>query len=390
MSLREDSLKIHKDLRGKIEIKNKISVKNFDELKLIYTPGVAEVSKEIAANKEKVYEYTSKWNSVAIVTDGSRVLGLGNIGPEAALPVMEGKSLLFKTFANVDAFPICLRTQDTEEIIATVKNIAPVFGGINIEDIDSPKSFEVEERLENELDIPVFQDDHYGVGIVTLAALSNALKVVGKKFSDVKITIAGAGSAGFGIARMLKTTKTSILVVDSKGIISAGRKDLNKYKQSLLEFTNKENLEGTLKDAMKDSDVFIGVSAVPNLTDVGMIKTMADDSIVFALSNPDPEIDPEEAKRVAKIVATGRSDYPNQVNNALVFPGLFRGVLDAHVKKITEEIRLTVADTLTKLVNENELNEENIIPKIFNKNVVLSIAEAVSNAVESEKFKNKE
>ncbi len=385
MSLREDSLKIHKDLRGKIEIKNKISVKNFDELKLIYTPGVAEVSKEIAANKEKVYEYTSKWNSVAIVTDGSRVLGLGNIGPEAALPVMEGKSLLFKTFANVDAFPICLRTQDTEEIIATVKNIAPVFGGINIEDIDSPKSFEVEERLENELDIPVFQDDHYGVGIVTLAALSNALKVVGKKFSDVKITIAGAGSAGFGIARMLKTTKTSILVVDSKGIISAGRKDLNKYKQSLLEFTNKENLEGTLKDAMKDSDVFIGVSAVPNLTDVGMIKTMADDSIVFALSNPDPEIDPEEAKRVAKIVATGRSDYPNQVNNALVFPGLFRGVLDAHVKKITEEIRLTVADTLTKLVNENELNEENIIPKIFNKNVVLSIAEAVSNAVKSKK-----
>lgn len=376
----EEALELHKKIRGKIEIAVKVPVETEKDLALVYTPGVAEVSKEIAKSREKVFDYTAKWNTIAIVTDGSRVLGLGNIGPEAALPVMEGKAALFKKYGDVDAIPICLSTQDTEKIIETIKYISPGFGGINLEDIDSPKVFEIRERLKSELDIPIFHDDWDGTGIVVLAALINALKIVGKKLNEISVAIAGAGSAGFGITEiLLKAGVKNIIVTDSKGIIYRGRKEgINKYKEELARTTNPENKSGTLEEAMKNSDLFIGVSAISNLINKEMIRKMSSDAIVFALSNPDPEILPNEALDAgARIVATGRSDFPNQVNNLLVFPGIFRGILDVREKEITNNAKIAVANAIAGLVDRNKLSEDYILPKATDKNVAREVAKVV-------------
>ena len=378
--LLKKALELHKKFRGKIEIAVKVPVKTEKDLALVYTPGVAEVSKEIAKCREKVFDYTAKWNTIAIVTDGSRVLGLGNIGAEAALPVMEGKSALFKEYGDVDAIPICLSTQDTEKIIETIKYISPVFGGINLEDIDSPKVFEIREKLKSELDIPIFHDDRDGTSIVVLAALINALKIVGKRLNEISVAIAGAGSAGFGITEiLLKAGVKNIIVTDSKGIIYRGRKEgMNKYKEELARTTNPENKSGTLEEAMKNSDVFIGVSAISNLINKEMIRKMSSDAIVFALSNPDPEILPDEALDAgARIVATGRSDFPNQVNNLLIFPGIFRGILDVREKEITDNAKIAVANAIAGLVDENKLNEDYILPKVTDKNVAREVAKVV-------------
>ncbi len=376
----EEALELHKKIRGKIEIAVKVPVETEKDLALIYTPGVAEVSEEIAKSREKVFDYTAKWNTIAIVTDGSRVLGLGNIGPEAALPVMEGKAALFKKYGDVDAIPICLSTQDTEKIIETIKYISPGFGGINLEDIDSPKVFEIRERLKSELDIPIFHDDWDGTGIVVLAALINALEIVGKKLNEISIAIAGAGSAGFGITEiLLKAGAKNIIVTDSKGIIYRGRKEgMNKYKEELAKITNPENKSGTLEEAMKNSDLFIGVSAISNLINKEMIRKMSSDAIVFALSNPDPEILPNEALDAgARIVATGRSDFPNQVNNLLVFPGIFRGILDVREKEINNNAKIAVANAIAGLVDRDKLSEDYILPKATNKNVAREVAKVV-------------
>jgi len=378
--LLKKALELHKKFRGKIEIAVKVPVKTEKDLALVYTPGVAEVSKEIAKCREKVFDYTAKWNTIAIVTDGSRVLGLGNIGAEAALPVMEGKSALFKEYGDVDAIPICLSTQDTEKIIETIKYISPVFGGINLEDIDSPKVFEIREKLKSELDIPIFHDDRDGTSIVVLAALINALKIVGKRLNEISVAIAGAGSAGFGITEiLLKAGVKNIIVTDSKGIIYRGRKEgMNKYKEELARTTNPENKSGTLEEAMKNSDVLIGVSAISNLINKEMIRKMSSDAIVFALSNPDPEILPDEALDAgARIVATGRSDFPNQVNNLLIFPGIFRGILDVREKEITNNAKIAVANAIAGLVDENKLNEDYILPKVTDKNVAREVAKVV-------------
>lgn len=376
----EGALELHKKIRGKIEIAVKVPVETEKDLALMYTPGVAEVSEEIAKSREKVFDYTAKWNTIAIVTDGSRVLGLGNIGPEAALPVMEGKAALFKKYGDVDAIPICLSTQDTEKIIETIKYISPGFGGINLEDIDSPKVFEIRERLKSELDIPIFHDDWDGTGIVVLAALINALEIVGKKLNEISVAIAGAGSAGFGITEiLLKAGVKNIVVTDSKGIIYRDRKEgMNKYKEELARTTNPENKSGTLEEAMKNSDLFIGVSAISNLINKEMIRKMSSDAIVFALSNPDPEILPNEALDAgARIVATGRSDFPNQVNNLLVFPGIFRGILDVREKEITNNAKIAVANAIAGLVDRNKLSEDYILPKATDKNVAREVAKVV-------------
>jgi len=382
MGLKEEAIKLHKKLRGKIEVKSKIPIKDLKFLSLLYTPGVAEAAREIARDKSKVYEYTSKWNSVGIITDGSRVLGLGNIGPEAALAVMEGKSILFKIFGNVDAFPICLATQNTDDIVEITKKLSPTFGGINIEDIDSPRCFDIVDRLEKEIDIPVFHDDQDGTGIVVTAALMNSLKIVGKELKDVNITIAGAGSAGAGITKVLNYYGVDdILLLDSKGLIYEGRHDLDSYKKKLATTTNKHKRQGGLIDAIEGADVFIGVSGIPNLIGKDVIKKMNDKPIVFALSNPDPEILPKHAiKGGAAIVATGRSDFPNQVNNSLVFPGIFRGALDSHARKINKEMHMAVIETLIKMVDENKLDKGDILPKMTDKNIVKKISSAVADA----------
>lgn len=380
MSLKKEALALHKKFRGKIATSVKVPFKTEKDLTLAYTPGVAEVSKEIAKHREKVYEYTSKWNTIAIVTDGSRVLGLGNIGPEAALPVMEGKAALFKEFGDVDAVPICLSTQDAEKIIEIVKFISPGFGGINIEDIDSPKVLDIKERLIRELDIPVFHDDGDGTAIIVLAGLTNALKVVGKDLGETSFTIAGAGSAGYAIAKLLyKVGAKKIVVTDSRGIIHRGRKEgMNKYKEELAGITNPKNKTGDLGDAIKDSDVFIGVSAIPNLIDNEMVRKMAHDPIVFALSNPDPEIHPREALNAgARIVATGGSHFPNQVNNLLVFPGIFRGLLDSRAKEVTDEMKLAAATAIAEMVEKKELRDDYILPKAMDKNIARKIAKIV-------------
>ena len=376
----KEALELHKKIRGKIGIAVKVPVETEKDLALVYTPGVAEVSKEIAKCREKVFDYTAKWNTIAIVTDGSRVLGLGNIGAEAALPVMEGKAALFKEYGDVDAIPICLSTQDTEKIIETIKYISPIFGGINLEDIDSPKVFEIREKLKSELDIPIFHDDRDGTSIVVLAALINALKIVGKRLNEISVAIAGAGSAGFGITEiLLKAGVKNIIVTDSKGIIYRGRKEgMNKYKEELARTTNPENKSGTLEEAMKNSDVFIGVSAISNLINKEMIRKMSSDAIVFALSNPDPEILPDKALDAgARIVATGRSDFPNQVNNLLIFPGIFRGILDVREKEITDNAKIAVANAIAELVDENKLSEDYILPKVTDKNVAREVAKVV-------------
>ena len=372
-------------LGGKLTIESKLPIRNRDDLSLIYTPGVARICEAIAKDPSDARRLTIKRNTIAVVTDGSAVLGLGNIGPLAALPVMEGKAALFKRFANIDAFPICLDTQDTEEIVRTVKAIAPVFAGINLEDISAPRCFEIEARLRAELDIPVFHDDQHGTAIVCLAALRNALKVVGKKIEDVELVMSGAGAAGTAVLKLLFAAGLRhATVADQKGIIHLGRKDIDPDTSLgwIAEATNKSVKTGTLKDAMVGADVFIGVSAA-NLLAAEDIAKMAPNSIVFALANPNPEIDPAQAAKFAAVVATGRSDFANQINNVLAFPGFFRGLLDAGATQITEEMLLAAAKALADCVEPSELNASYIVPSVFHADVSQRVAEAVRNVAKS-------
>lgn len=378
--IQNESLILHERTKGKVCIQSKVLLTNRRDLSLAYTPGVAEPCRMIAANKSEVYTYTFKGNTVAVVSDGSAVLGLGNIGPEAALPVMEGKAILFKEFGNVDAFPICLATQISEEIIAVVKAIAPGFGGINLEDIAAPRCFEIEERLKKELDIPVFHDDQHGTAIVVFAALQNALKVVCKKLPDVRIVVSGAGAAGIATTKMLLSAGAKqIILCDKHGIIYQGRKEnMNEYKVKLADVTNKEKVKGVVGDALNGADVFIGMSSA-NLLTTAMVRTMKKDAIVFAMANPDPEILPDDAKAGgAKVVATGRSDFPNQVNNVLAFPGVFRGALDARARDINEEMKMAAAEALAACVQNPQ--PDFILPDPLDKRVAQKIAQAVKEA----------
>ena len=382
MNYNEEALKMHEEHKGKIEVISKVKLQNRDDLSTAYTPGVAEPCRKIHENVSDVYKYTSKGNLVAVLSDGSAVLGLGNIGPEAAIPVMEGKAVLFKSFANVDAFPICVASQDIEEIINTAKNIAPVFGGINLEDIQAPKCFEIEKRLQEMLDIPVFHDDQHGTAVVVSAALINSLKLTKKSMENIKVVLNGPGAAGTAIIKMLLTLGVNnIIACDSKGIIVEGREGgINSYKTELSQITNKEKIKGTLKDAMVGSDVFIGTSA-PNAVSEEMIHSMNKDAIVFAMANPIPEIMPDLAKNAgARVVGTGRSDFPNQINNVLAFPGIFRGALDARAKRINEEMKASAAYAIAGLINEDELSENYIIPGPFDNRVVEAVAKAVAEA----------
>ena len=379
MSVYEESLKLHEKNKGKIEVTSKVKVTNREELSLAYSPGVAEPCKKIAENEENVYKYTSKGNMVAVITDGSAVLGLGNIGPKAALPVMEGKAILFKEFAGVDAFPICLDTQDTEEIIKTVKLIAPGFGGINLEDISAPRCIEIEKRLKEELDIPVFHDDQHGTAIVVVAGLINAYKFLKKDIKTAKVVINGAGAAGSSICKLVNDLGVKeIIMVDKEGILT--KKNIDKYDFSHKELallTNPNDIEGSLSNAIIGADIFIGVSA-PKILTKEMVEKMGSDPVIFAMANPEPEIMSELALQAgARIVGTGRSDYPNQVNNVLAFPGLFRGALNAKSKKITEEMKMAAAKAIANLLDESELKEDYIIPDAFDKRVAEAVAEEV-------------
>ena len=379
------ALEMHETHHGKIAVAPKVKVENRDDLSTAYTPGVAEPCRRIAANKDEVYRYTAKGNLVAVVSDGTAVLGLGDIGPEAAMPVMEGKALLFKEFADVDAFPICLDTKDVEEIIRTVKFLAPTFGGVNLEDISAPRCFEIEKRLREELDIPVFHDDQHGTAIVVCAGLLNALKLVGKQMADVNIVINGAGSAGISIAKLLmRFGAGNIVLVDRQGAVSVEEDWLNPAQRAMAEVTNKHHERGPLTDIIRGKDVFIGVSA-PKVVTAEMVSTMAQDAIVFAMANPTPEIMPEEAaKGGARVIATGRSDYPNQINNVLVFPGIFRGALDARATDITEAMKVTAARAIAAIVTEEELREDYIIPGAFDKRVAPAVANAVMECAKRE------
>ena len=383
MTINEKALKLHEEWNGKLEIVAKSPVKSREDLSLAYTPGVAEPCKVIAQDKEAAYRYTMKANTVAVVSDGSAVLGLGNIGPYAAMPVMEGKAVLFKEFGGVNAVPICLDTQDTEEIIKAVTYLAPGFGGINLEDISAPRCFEIEERLQELLDIPVFHDDQHGTAIVVLAGIINALKVVGKKKEDCHIVLNGAGSAGVAITRLLLTYGfPHITMCDKVGIISKKTEGLNWMQQKMAELTNLEQQTGTLADAMKDADIFVGVSA-PGIVTLEMVASMNRDAILFAMANPVPEIMPDIAKAAgAKVVGTGRSDFPNQVNNVVAFPGIFKGALEGRAAKITEEMKLAAANAIASLVPDEELNEDNIMPEAFNPRVAEVVAEAVRSHIE--------
>ncbi|GFO86804.1 NAD(P)-dependent malic enzyme [Anaerostipes butyraticus] len=373
------ALEMHEKHKGKIAISPKVEVKTRDDLSTAYTPGVAEPCRKIRDNKEDVYRYTAKGNLVAVVSDGTAVLGLGDIGPEAAMPVMEGKALLFKEFADIDAFPICLDTKDTEEIIETVKRIAPVFGGINLEDISAPRCFEIERRLKEELDIPVFHDDQHGTAIVVAAGLINALKCVGKTMEEADIVINGAGSAGISICRLLLQFGVgNIVLVDQKGALCPGEEWMNDAQKEMAEKTNKNRQTGPLSEIIKGKDVFIGVSA-PNIVTAEMVSEMADNAVIFAMANPTPEIMPDEAKKGgAKVVATGRSDFPNQINNVLVFPGIFRGALDARAGQITENMKIAAAKAIAGIISDEELNEEYIIPGAFDERVCDAVARAVA------------
>ena len=381
MAYKEEALKFHEEKRGKLEVVPKVEVNNAHDLALAYTPGVAEPCKLIHEDEELQYKYTAKGNLIAVVTDGSAVLGLGNIGAKAGMPVMEGKSILFKKFGNVDAFPIMLDTQDVDEIVNTVKNIAPGFGGINLEDISAPRCFEIERKLDEMLDIPVFHDDQYGTAIVVTAALINACKLVKKDYADLKVVINGSGAAGIAIAyMMLNLGVKNILVCDSKGIIYRGNEKNNWIKAEIAEKTNPDNQEGTLKDAMVGADVFIGVSA-PGVLTKDMVKTMNKDAIVFAMANPVPEIYPDEAKEAgAKIVGTGRSDFANQINNSLAFPGIFRGALDRRAKTITFDMKVAAAHAIADLVSDEELTVDHIMPDMFDERVPKAVAKAVYHA----------
>ncbi len=376
MDIYEQALEIHKKFKGKISTSLRDDQLDQGKLTLYYSPGVAGVSRRIAEHPEELRDYTWTNNLVAVISDGSAVLGLGNIGPRGAMPVMEGKALLFKKFADIDAVPIVLDVHTPDEIVATIKAIAPSFGGINLEDIAAPQCFEIEERLKAELDIPIMHDDQHGTAVVTLAGLINATKLVGKQLSDCKIVVVGAGAAGVAIAKLLHTyAKPEIVMIDSKGIISSERSDLNPSKQALLEFTNPNKTSGSLKDALSGADIFIGVSQ-PDLLTRELVQTMSHQPIVFALANPDPEIKPELAAEAGvAILATGRSDYPNQVNNAVAFPGIFRGALDNHVNKITDEHKIAAAEAIAALVDAP--SNENIIPNVFDERLVPAIAKVI-------------
>lgn len=379
--INERSLLLHKELVGKIEITSKVEVNTADDLSLTYTPGVAESCKAIAADEETAYDYTARGNMVAVVSDGTAVLGLGNIGPKAAMPVMEGKSILFKTFANVDAFPLCLGTTDVDEIVTLVKNLEPTFAGINLEDIAAPRCFEIERRLKEETNIPVFHDDQHGTAIVVLAAVINALKVVSKQMNDVKIVINGAGSAGIAIGKLLlKAGAKHITLVSLEGIVCEGETWMNGAQIEVSKKTNREYVRGTLKEAIHQADIFIGVSA-PNVLTKELVQTMNEKAIVFAMANPIPEIFPEDALEAgAAVVGTGRSDYSNQVNNVLAFPGIFRGALDVRATDITEEMKLAAAYGIANIITDEERNANYVIPNPLDKRVVPSVAEVVAKA----------
>lgn len=382
MTTQEKALELHKEWNGKLETVSKTPVKSREALSLAYTPGVAEPCKVIANDKEAAYQYTMKANTVAVISDGSAVLGLGNIGPYAAMPVMEGKAVLFKEFGGVNAVPICLDTQDTEEIIKAVTWLAPAYGGINLEDISAPRCFEIEERLKATLDIPVFHDDQHGTAIVVLAGIINALKVVGKQKENCKVIVNGAGSAGVAITKLLLTYGfTNVILCDKVGIISTSTQGLNWMQEKMANITNPNHETGTLADALKGADIFVGVSA-PNIVTAEMVQSMAPDSILFAMANPTPEIMPDIAKAAgARVVGTGRSDFPNQVNNVVAFPGIFKGALEGRATQITEEMKLAAANAIAGLVPDEELNENNIMPEAFNPKVAELVAQAVKSHI---------
>ncbi len=383
--LSEESIEVHKKLKGKIEIKSKIKLNDIHDLSIAYTPGVAEPCRQIFKNREKIYDYTSKWNTIAIVTDGSAVLGLGNIGADASLPVMEGKAVLFKQFGGVDAFPVCINSQDADEIVKTVKLISPVFGGINLEDISAPRCFLIEEKLKRELDIPVFHDDQHGTAVVVYAALLNALQLVSKQIDKIKVIILGAGAAGIAISKLLTNAGCrNILICDRAGIIHKNREgNMNFAKKEISKVTNHENLSGKLEDAMLGADVFIGVSG-PGLVTGGMIRNMNKEAIVFAMSNPVSEIMPNDAKDAgARIVGTGRSDFPNQINNVLAFPGIFRGALDVRASDINEEMKIAAAEALASLIPNRKLSDEYIIVNPFDERIKTSVSNAVAEAAKA-------
>lgn len=380
--MREDALKLHRENRGKLAVSGKVPLRNARDLSLAYSPGVAEPCLEIHKDKDLAYEYTAKGNFVAVVSDGTAVLGLGNIGPEAAMPVMEGKSVLFKAFAGVDAFPICLGTTDPDEIVKAVKLLEPTFGGINLEDISAPACFEIEARLKQEMNIPVFHDDQHGTAIVTAAGLINALKVVGKDIAQIKVVVNGAGASAVAVTKLLLSMGVKDLVMcDTTGIIYKGRKErMNPSKEEIAQLTNPQGLQGTLADAVQGRDVFIGLSAGNVLTQ-GMVRAMAAEPIIFAMANPVPEIDPALAKEAgAKIIGTGRSDYPNQINNVLAFPGVFRGALDTRARAINEEMKIAAAHGIASLISQDELSPEYIIPRPFDPRVAPAVAAAVAKA----------
>ena len=382
MTTNEKALLMHEKWNGKLETVSKTPVKTREDLAIAYTPGVAEPCKVIAQDKEAAYKYTMKANTVAVVSDGSAVLGLGNIGPYAAMPVMEGKAVLFKEFGNVNAVPICLDTQDTEEIIKAVTYLAPGFGGINLEDISAPRCFEIEERLKEILDIPVFHDDQHGTAIVVLAGVINALKVVGKKKEDCRVVVNGAGSAGVAITRLLMTYGFSnIIMCDKSGILCDGAEGLNWMQEKMVKRTNLAHETGSLADALKGADIFVGVSA-PGIVTEEMVASMNSDAILFAMANPVPEIMPDLAKKAgARVVGTGRSDFPNQVNNVVAFPGIFRGALEGHAKQITDKMKLAAANAIAALVSDEELNENNIMPEAFDPRVADVVADAVKRNI---------
>jgi malate dehydrogenase (oxaloacetate-decarboxylating) len=385
MDYQQRAIELHREWKGKLEILPRAPLVTRDDLSTAYTPGVAQPCREIAADPDKVFEYTRRWNTVAIVTDGSAVLGLGNIGPAAALPVMEGKAILFKAFADVDAYPLCLATQDVDRIVDTVVAVAPTFGGINLEDISAPRCFAVEQRLIEALDIPVFHDDQHGTAVVTLAALMNAATLTGRALSEWRVVISGCGAAGIAVARLLhKAGVPEILLTDSKGIVARDRADLNDAKRAVLDISNPANVRGTLADALRGADVFIGVS-VAGLVTPAMVRTMNTDAIVLAMANPDPEILPALALEAgARIVGTGRSDFPNQVNNVLGFPGIFRGTLDVRARRITTAMKLAAANALAACVPRDALNEDFIIPSPLDRTVATRVAAAVADAARAD------
>ena len=381
-TLRDDALNMHKENRGKLSIVSKVPLHNAEDLSLAYSPGVAEPCKDIFQDESKVYDYTVKGNLVAVVSNGTAVLGLGNIGPKAAMPVMEGKALLFKSFADVDAFPLCLDTTDSDKIVETVKLLEPTFGGVNLEDIAAPACFEIEDRLRKICNIPIFHDDQHGTAIVTAAGLLNALKLANKKIEEIHVVINGAGSAGVAIVKLLLSMGVKdVILCDTTGIIYEGRPSgMNSFKAEMARMTNKEQKQGSLADALVGADVFVGVSA-PGVVTKEMVRSMNPDSIIFALANPEPEIMPEEAKEAgALVIGTGRSDFPNQVNNVLAFPGIFRGALDVQAKEINEEMKLAAVHAIAGLIAEEDLHTHYVIPDPFDRRVAAHVAEAVANA----------